>query len=629
MRVLRRWWWSLGLWPRAALVLSAGVLALFGTFTALGEWALEGSSQRIKEERLVIAQMVARQVDGVLRRALFELDQAQRLADFDPAIPDRTDEARTLAQTYVQSNIFAAILFLDAQERVVLAHPSDDYPPGTDLSHNPHITRAVQSHPGGVSEPFLDQGGRPVTAVTVPLPGADGKLRGMLVGLVAMDGPEIMSPLQQAVRSGNTGHAVLVDAQGRVIQSTFALPFLSPGEHARFYRSVLAAHNAVVATVPFELNVQGEPMGHMHVMAIAPVEDAPWGVAVGGDEAETFAAVQRLRSGLALLGLIVLIAIWGITLLVTRWLVRPVQRLMQAARRIAAGDLQVPLEAAEGGEIGEMADALEQMRRSLLHNIQELARLSETLETRVKERTEALRRQEALAHRLLRRALAAQEEERRRISYELHDEIGQSLTALRLDLERLARSSTDRAAKERIAQAQEMVGRVVADLRRVIAALHPGVLDQLGLIPALQWVAERTLRPLGVEVAIQGQTEPRLPAETELVLFRVAQEAIHNIARHSGASRVEVTLQRESGSIVMIVHDNGRGFDPTAVVPDPDSGRGLGLAGMQERASLVGGHVRILSAPGEGATVEVHIPLSPAVETQTLPPSAESGSGSA
>ncbi|MEK7681978.1 MAG: sensor histidine kinase, partial [Chloroflexota bacterium] len=286
---------------------------------------------------------------------------------------------------------------------------------------------------------------------------------------------------------------------------------------------------------------------------------------------------------------------------------------MQAARRIAAGDLQVPLEAAEGGEIGEMADALEQMRRSLLHNIQELARLSETLETRVKERTEALRRQEALAHRLLRRALAAQEEERRRISYELHDEIGQSLTALRLDLERLARSSTDRAAKERIAQAQEMVGRVVADLRRVIAALHPGVLDQLGLIPALQWVAERTLRPLGVEVAIQGQTEPRLPAETELVLFRVAQEAIHNIARHSGASRVEVTLQRESGSIVMIVHDNGRGFDPTAVVPDPDSGRGLGLAGMQERASLVGGHVRILSAPGEGATVEVHIPLSPAV----------------
>ncbi len=629
MRVLRRWWWGLGLWPRAALVLSAGVLVLFGTFTALGEWSLEGSSQRIREERLIIAQMVARQVDGVLRRALFELDQAQRLADFDPAIPDRTDKARTLAQTYVQSNIFVAILFLDTQERVVLAHPSADYPAGTDLSHNPYITQAVQAHLGSVSQPFLDQSGHPVTAVTVPLPGADGKLRGMLVGLVAMDGPEIMAPLQQAVRSGNTGHAVLVDAQGQVIQSTFALPFLSPGEHAHFYRGALAAHAAAVATVPFELNMPGEPLGHAHVMAIAPLDEVPWGVAVGGDEAETFAAVQRLRSGLAFLGALVLVAIWGLTLVATRWLVRPVQRLMQAAQRIAGGDLQVPLEAAEGGEIGQMADALEQMRRSLLHNIREMARLSETLETRVKERTEALRRQEALAHRLLRRALAAQEEERRRISYELHDEVGQSLTALRLDLERVARSSTDAAARERIAQAQEMVGRVVADLRRVIAALHPGVLDQLGLIPALQWVAERPLRPLGVDVVIQGQTEPRLPAETELVLFRVAQEAIHNIARHSGASRVEVTLRRESESTIMIVHDNGRGFDPTAVVPDPDSGRGLGLAGMQERASLVGGHVRILSAPAMGTTVEVRIPLTPVGQTQAQTPSAEGENGGA
>lgn len=612
MKLLQHWWLRLGLWPRTALVLTAAGLVLFATFTALGEWTLQVSEQGILGERLVIARMAAAEVDETLQEAERQLQQTGGLVNYDPNNPDHSNIARLLHQSYLQSYMFTTVLLLDAHGVVIVAEPSSSYKSGTDLSATSYVTQALSQHADSFSDPFQDQMGYPVMAITVPLQDTDQNLKGLLVGLVDLNGSEVITPMQKAVTFGNTAHAVLLDSQGKVVASTEGLPFLSAGEHPTFYRSALATGKAQVQTVPFELsNVPGEPIGHLHVMAFAPLQEAGWGIAVGGDESVTFAAVHRLRFGLAFLGLLVLASIWALTLGATRLLIRPVQRLTTAAQRIASGELEIPLQAVEGGEIGQMADALEQMRRSLLKSIEDLARLSETLETRVHQRTEALRRQEAVARQLLRRAIAAQEEERRRIAYELHDEIGQGLTAMRLELDRLSRSSTDPDVRDRAARGQEMAAHAVEELRRVIAALHPGILDQLGLVPALQWIAERTLSPLGITIAIEANDMPRLPPETELVFFRIAQEALHNVARHSGAHQVVLRLERQDGTIVMTVKDDGRGFDPAEVVPDPDTGRGLGLAGMHERASLLGGSVRIVSAPGQGTMVEVRTPLTP------------------
>jgi len=249
-----------------------------------------------------------------------------------------------------------------------------------------------------------------------------------------------MTPLEQAATLSQTGHAVLVDAQGRVMAATFEASFLSPGEHATFYRQAIAYGQPVVETVPSEVNLPNQPIDHPHVTAFAPLHAAPWGVAVGGDVDELFAGVRRLRLGLALLSVVSLIAAWAATLIGTRRLVRPVQRLTDAAQRIAHGDLYTPLQAPEGGEIGAMAAALERMRTLLLANIEQLATWNETLEARVAERTEELRQQQIVIQQLLHRAISAQEEERARLARELHDEIGQVLTAVRLSLDRLSRT---------------------------------------------------------------------------------------------------------------------------------------------------------------------------------------------
>jgi signal transduction histidine kinase len=368
----------------------------------------------------------------------------------------------------------------------------------------------------------------------------------------------------------------------------------------------------MVATVPFELNLPGEPLGHMHVMAAANLQMAPWGVAIGGDLDETFVGVSRLRMGLIGLAIIALVVTSGVTLVGARLLVAPVQRLTDAAQRIAAGDLRMPLHAAEGGEIGAMATALEHMRRQLLDNIDDLAQLNTTLETRVATRTEELGQQRALAQQLLHRAIAAQEEERARLAHELHDEIGQMLTAVQLSLDRLGKAlpAESDVARERLGQVRSLTTQTLSDLRRVIADLRPGILDQLGLAPALDWVGEHTLRPLGLSVTVETQiAQKRLPPAVETILFRIAQEAMHNVARHSGANHLQVSLISTEHDVHLTLVDDGRGFSPSDIAAPFDHGRGLGLAGMHERASLVGGRLEIKSAPGRGTTIHVIIPL--------------------
>jgi len=603
-----------------ALAISLGFLALFATFAVLGERALQDSTDRLLQERLVIAQLAASRLDGLVQAAVLQLQHARRFATFDPAASDLAAETQMLTILNDWDGTFSSISFLDPTGHVVLSQPPDRALSTTNLTGPPVIADSFDRRDVTISAPFYDPlSNHAVVAVTIPISDHQ-RLLGFLSGMIDVHEPAITTPLEQAATLSQTGHAVLVDAQGRVMAATFPAPFLSPGEHATFYRDAITRGQPIVETVPFEQQLPGESIGHSHVTAFAPLRMAPWGVAVGGDVDETFAGVRRLRLGLALLSMVSLICAWTATLVGTRRLVRPVQRLTDAAQRIAGGDLHTPLQAPEGGEIGAMAAALEQMRALLLGNIEQLASWNETLEARVAARTEELRQQQGLTQQLLHRAITAQEEERARLARELHDEIGQTLTAVQLSLDRLAKAlpTDDPGSRERLDRGRTLTEQALTDLRRMIAALRPGVLDQLGLLPALGWVADHTVRSLGIIVAVEANgLQQRLPAEVETILFRIAQEAMSNVARHSGAQHLNVELIQREGQLTLTLSDDGHGFDPTAVTTTPDRSRGLGLAGMQERASLAGGQVTVESAPGRGTTVRVVMPLSITVEDTT------------
>jgi two-component system sensor histidine kinase UhpB len=219
---------------------------------------------------------------------------------------------------------------------------------------------------------------------------------------------------------------------------------------------------------------------------------------------------------------------------------------------------------------------------------------------------------ERLRREYLRSVLAAQEDERRRVARELHDTVAQDLAALRLTLERL--SAPGRASTQELQALEGRAREMLDTVRRITLDLRPAVLDAMGFLPALQWQFERVQRDNGLKGAFTLDGEPReLDPQLSLRLFRIFQECLQNVALHAQAEHVFVTVAFEADRVVLVTEDDGTGFDLARARRAPDeNGRGLGLLGMQERAKILGGSVVLDTAPGEGTTVRVEVPVKPA-----------------
>ena len=208
---------------------------------------------------------------------------------------------------------------------------------------------------------------------------------------------------------------------------------------------------------------------------------------------------------------------------------------------------------------------------------------------------------------LSRQVLTAQEGERQRIARELHDETAQSLTSLLIGLRMVEKSTTPQDLQSRIAELRSQTMRTLEEVRKMAVDLRPSTLDDLGLAAALQWYTGDFARRTRIDVSFRAtELDARLTDDVEVVIYRIIQEALTNVAKHSEASRVEVCVALEDRSVVATVVDNGVGFDVPSIMRSHE--RGLGLFGMQERVALVGGTFRIVSVPGEGTRVVVQVP---------------------
>jgi PAS domain S-box-containing protein len=239
----------------------------------------------------------------------------------------------------------------------------------------------------------------------------------------------------------------------------------------------------------------------------------------------------------------------------------------------------------------------------------ELAAANATLRAEIarRERAETDRRD------LLQRLTSAQEDERRRIARELHDQMAQHLAALGLGLKVVKDATPDPSpARDRLQQMQALTGLIGREVHNLALELRPTALDDLGLESAVANHAERWSERSGVEVDYHatGLDGGRLPAPVETALYRVIQEALTNVLKHAQARRVSLVLQRAPGQAVAVVEDDGVGFDAESVTAPTRGGERLGLVGMRERLAVVGGTLTVESSPGRGTTVIARIPLS-------------------
>jgi two-component system sensor histidine kinase UhpB len=216
---------------------------------------------------------------------------------------------------------------------------------------------------------------------------------------------------------------------------------------------------------------------------------------------------------------------------------------------------------------------------------------------------------ESLAE-LSRRLLRAEEAERRRIAGELHDEIGQALTALRLNLQAMARNLGAPTTTGRLDESIALVEHTIEQVRGLSLDLRPALLDDLGLVPALRSYVAGLARRSNIEALFDADEQIDRPCpDVETACYRIAQEALTNVARHAGAKTVRVELVRVGRAIRLIVADDGVGFDVPSATQRAVGGASLGLLGMRERASLLGGQLEIASEPGRGTEVRATFPL--------------------
>jgi signal transduction histidine kinase len=519
-------------------------LAVLVLVAALGPMALLGWSSLTS--LAVMRGALLREREALVKSAARQVEHGARaMLEALAAVPTgpsdsawiRTAQHDALRMAQLRSRLLVGAMVVDGDGRVLASGAEQDPAFRSEIEGCVAVREAIRIGKPTICGPAGGAPGRLRFAV-VPLRDATGKTTVAAVGVLD-PGDRAWAALVPPMPLGASARLQLLDERGEVLAG-------SPARER-------AASDVVVSE---RLTV------------------LPWTLALTQPAQEMFAAVSSLeRRWLVLAPSLVGIAAvfaWG----VARSVKRPLATLSEAAARIAAGDLTRPLPPLGRDEIGRLGGSFEAMRLALARD--ETRRL------------------------LLRKVITAQEEERKRIARELHDETCQTITALKMKLDAAG-----------MGDAQAMATRSLDELHRIIYDLRPSILDDLGLLPAIRWMAQRSLEPRGTKVLCEFE-EPlaRLPFEVEIAVFRAVQEAINNVVRHAQAEHVLIEVAVTRGVLEIGIEDDGLGFDVQEVGGPEAGGRGLGILGMHERMELIGGSSKVTSSPGGGTRVSLRVPVA-------------------
>jgi signal transduction histidine kinase len=474
---------------------------------------------------------------------------------------------------------------------VLVSAPSGRHPLGKDISGEGYFQQIRSGNSQAFSDVTIDaETGQTMLAVAVPLIDNHGAWLGLLIGSIHTDDSGLSSAIRR-LKVGDEGFAYLVDQKGRVIAHPDPqMVGLDFSARPPVKRAIDGSSGALLGT-----GSDGESL----VQGYAPVSGAGWGIVVRESWTDVVAPIRifgLIAAGLAALALVLSLALLGGGL---RQISRPVSAMAASIPDISAGNTvsRLPLSGIE--EVDQLSSAF--------------ARMSSDI---------------AVYRAGLRRYLGAvtqsQEDERRRVARELHDQVIQDLIALSRRLELLQADDVRPENRGELAQQQAMIHRTIEETRRIIRDLRPIALEDLGLIAAIEGLvmggSEELSRWPQVRLNIQGQPCP-MPSMMEVAIYRIIQEALSNIRLHSGARRAELGLDFAAKALTIEVSDDGRGFQvPDSVNRLAQLGN-FGLLGIQERVWGIGGTLNIASAPGAGTRLTMVIPFPPTSENQ--PPVAQ------
>lgn len=565
------------------------VLALSVVFFAYRQVSQTLAESRDQELANVGAERVSEQMESLLRALLVLVDQPE-MQTGDAAIQDLVirERGRELLIDFTDRD--GGIIVLDNQGIVKVTRPFRPDLINQDFSQEPYFRAVVESDSFTFSDIIPEPGtGQNVVVIAVPIiRPPNNEFVGAIAVRFYIDFQRLGQEVQK-LKVGEQGVAYLVDRNGRLIyhpiDSLIGLDF----SQREAVKQLQAGNREGAITSQAENGVSV-------VEGYAVVPLTGWGLVIGETWSQAVSPALTSLTPVAIILVIGLIVVASIISLGVQRVTDPIQNLVTQTRQVAAGDYDAQVSLSRIKEIRELGTAFNEM-------VQQIGKYRAGIRQYVADITNS------------------QEEERKRIARDLHDDTVQTLIAIGQRIE-LIKGVADNPAevRSRLSDLRTMVTTAIASVRQFSRDLRPLTLEDLGLAAAMQYLVNQLEQNEGIEVALEIQGEVAdIPSDMEIAIYRILQEVLNNVRKHAHATKVSVLARFTPRQIRLSVRDNGRGFDVPDDITDFTSSGNFGLMGLQERAQLFGGSIKIKSYPNQGTIMEMTIPRQIVPPPITLP----------
>ena len=606
---------------RIVFLIIINLVIILASLGIISHLSIDASISKSLTHRLALANIIGQYIDHVMEsnlKRLYDISLSGKI-DFDDG--DWGPEKKALRTAFEYSIFTDRIFLMDTHGNVVIAYPHSEEE-RVNLLSIPYVRKTLAEMKPVISDVYtVSPTRKQVIFALVPLKNKNGDIAGVAGGEIDPTN-YLLAHAIKSVHAEPDTYIELMDSQGVIIASNDPRKILTCSQQNNFLKALIADRKGSVVNChrckeSFNGNSKKKDM-----LTFSPLSVAPWGISVRDPREKVFAPSIHLRKGFLVLSVVSIFTGLLLAVGLSRGIVRPIHSLIGATQEIARGNLRDPIEVPTKDEIGTLGKSFDEMRIRLAESVDSIQRYSVELEHRVDDRTRELLQSKEKITVLLREIITAEEEERKRIARELHDDTSQSLNLTMISLDSLiARFSDYDPVRKQLKQIREQCMVMLKGVHRLTNDLRPPVLDDLGLESAIKWVLEKHLGEKGIPHYIDtkgdsGELKARFRGvldygKIELVLFRIIQEAIINVSKHADAEHVFVSLTFGESSIEMEIEDDGKGFDLESVLESAKKGTyiGLGLLGMEERIALLDGKMTVWSEPGKGTKIRVVVPI--------------------
>lgn len=599
---------------RITLAIMLGMSIILLTFGVASYYIVQKNIDDSLNKKLAIARIIRNNIDITIKNNINRLYDISLSGSVDLKDRNFKPEREALKAAYRYSIYTDGIFLLDKGGNVMLTYPEKSRHFRLNVLSIEPIRRMIELGRPVVSNIYtLEPTKRKVMYILVPLKDKNGEYVGVAGGEIDPTNP-MLTHILRLIDLGKNTSVDIVDSNGIIIASSSPSRALTSCNRDRFFNKIIAEKKERVETC-HQCHTSGSRKEKSEtILAFSPLEMAPWGISIQEPKKDIFAPAVKLKKTFIALAFIfigtALVLVFGIT----KSIVKPVRELIRLTDRISKGDMSEPIYQHGTDEIGYLSKSFEYMRLKLIESLDGIRKSNIELEKRVEERTRQINESQIRVTNLLKKVITSQEEERKRIARGLHDETVQDLSAILMRID-ICKLYPERFSAQKIDEIRSIVLKAWDGLLNIIQNLRPSLLDDLGLEAAMKRMLDINLSEKGIRyfLNITGLSDKKISPEVQITLFRIMQETIMNISRHANAENVFVIMKADDRTIKVDIEDDGEGFDVQSILQQVDyeakDSRGLGLLGMKERASLIGGNLKIYSSPGCGTAIWIKVPL--------------------